>query len=70
MLGTHECDDGNTIDGDGCSSDCKIEPCWECDRLSPSNCNIDPALSIGITDSTFAADNSNVAINFNNSIVL
>lgn len=21
----HECDDGNTIDGDGCSSECTVE---------------------------------------------
>ena len=25
--GIEECDDGNTIPGDGCSADCKIEPC-------------------------------------------
>src|SRR5690625_3421629 len=23
-----ECDDGNNIDGDGCSADCMIEPGW------------------------------------------
>jgi cysteine-rich repeat protein len=30
LLG-EECDDGNTLDGDGCSSDCKYES-WGCDR--------------------------------------
>jgi cysteine-rich repeat protein len=25
-----ECDDGNNIDGDGCSSTCKVEHTWEC----------------------------------------
>ena len=25
-----ECDDGNLIDGDGCSSDCKLEPNYRC----------------------------------------
>jgi len=25
-----ECDDGNNIDGDGCSSTCKVEAEWEC----------------------------------------
>lgn len=25
-----ECDDGNTKNGDGCSSMCKVEPGWEC----------------------------------------
>jgi cysteine-rich repeat protein len=26
-----ECDDGNTLNGDGCSSQCKLDdPCWDC----------------------------------------
>lgn len=25
-----ECDDGNRLDGDGCSADCTIEPGWDC----------------------------------------
>jgi len=24
------CDDGNKLDGDGCSSTCQVEACWEC----------------------------------------
>ena len=31
-MGTYECDDGNNIDGDGCSSTCKIEDGFECKR--------------------------------------
>jgi len=26
------CDDGNTISGDGCSSDCKVEPGYQCEQ--------------------------------------
>merc|ERR1719231_2067495 len=26
-----QCDDGNTEDGDGCSSSCMVEPGWLCD---------------------------------------
>ena len=26
-----ECEDGNTEDGDGCSSTCYVEPGWTCD---------------------------------------
>ena len=26
----YECDDGNNVDGDGCSSTCTIEPGYEC----------------------------------------
>ena len=29
-MGLNECDDGNLIDGDGCSSKCKIEPNYSC----------------------------------------
>ena len=35
------CDDGNTIDGDGCSSDCKVEPFHICDggdETKPDTC--------------------------------
>lgn len=31
-LGAHECDDGNTIDGDGCDSKCRIEPGYKCHK--------------------------------------
>ena len=36
--GLAECDDGNTIDGDGCSSDCKIEIGWNCSSQSTTIC--------------------------------
>jgi len=31
-IGLNECDDGNTNDGDGCNSECKIENGWNCVR--------------------------------------
>ncbi len=30
LEGTEGCDDGNTTPGDGCASDCKLEPGWSC----------------------------------------
>ncbi len=27
-----ECDDGNNLDGDGCSADCKVESGYSCTR--------------------------------------
>ncbi|KAK9918751.1 hypothetical protein WJX75_006574 [Coccomyxa subellipsoidea] len=36
--GAEECDDGDTIDGDGCSAQCKVEAGWECTGQSPSEC--------------------------------
>lgn len=37
MRFTLACDDKNNIDGDGCSSDCKIEPGYHCVGGSPSS---------------------------------
>lgn len=39
--GSYGCDDGNLIDGDGCSSTCAVELGWECYAISallPSIC--------------------------------
>ena len=38
--GTEECDDGNTDDGDGCSSECTVENGWDC---SSGTCVLKPA---------------------------
>jgi len=35
------CDDGNTLDGDGCSAQCRVEPCFTC-AGSPSVCSPSP----------------------------
>jgi fibro-slime domain-containing protein len=29
-MGSKACDDGNKVDGDGCSSQCQVEPGWTC----------------------------------------
>jgi cysteine-rich repeat protein len=34
---TEECDDGNHSDGDGCSTECTVEPGWTCEN-EPSDC--------------------------------
>ncbi|KAK9814590.1 hypothetical protein WJX72_008328 [[Myrmecia] bisecta] len=38
LEGLEQCDDGNTQDGDGCSSSCKIEDGYECSGTQPSMC--------------------------------
>ncbi|CAI2377858.1 unnamed protein product [Moneuplotes crassus] len=39
VAGSEACDDSNTTENDGCSSDCsKIELGWECDQASPTVC--------------------------------
>lgn len=35
---TEECDDGNTINGDGCDRKCKVETGYTCSNSSPSIC--------------------------------
>lgn len=40
-LGEYGCDDGNNIDGDGCSSTCEVEDGWICSTYphdQPSVC--------------------------------
>jgi cysteine-rich repeat protein len=36
--GSERCDDGNTLNGDGCSSSCQVESGWTCNADSPTNC--------------------------------
>lgn len=39
----YQCDDGNVLNGDGCSSNCLVEPGWHCSKNSnlTSICSID-----------------------------
>ena len=40
-MGHVQCDDGNTVSGDGCSNDCQIERGWRCSggsHTSPDVC--------------------------------
>ncbi|TFH23527.1 MAG: hypothetical protein E4H03_05955 [Myxococcales bacterium] len=36
--GGEQCDDDNTVGGDGCSILCQVEPCHSCDASEPSSC--------------------------------
>lgn len=35
-FGLNQCDDGNTLSGDGCSSTCQLEANWDCSGGSPT----------------------------------
>ena len=35
-LGYNECDDGNTLDNDGCNGFCQLEPGYLCEGGSPT----------------------------------
>ncbi|RXN20770.1 pappalysin-2 isoform X1 [Labeo rohita] len=39
LQGTEDCDDGNLLDGDGCSKKCQVEPGFKCHGL-PSLCYV------------------------------
>lgn len=59
--GTEDCDDGNYINGDGCSGTCQLESYYQCDTSLPNVCRIDAVVSlrvVGISRLTSA----NVAI--------
>ncbi len=38
ILLNEDCDDGNAVSGDGCSSVCKVETGFNCNRGQPSTC--------------------------------
>ncbi len=48
------CDDGNTVDGDGCSATCNIEPGWQCS--TPGVACYQPACGDGRVDVIFTPD--------------
>lgn len=61
-----ECDDGNLIDGDGCSSVCTVEHGWQCLSGDPSYCykHLRPwIINYGISD-----DSSLIFLEFNTSV--
>ncbi len=67
MYLSETCDDGNTIDADGCSSDCLIEDGWTCVRqlvgkrpITTSICSIGSSLcGNGFIDDEETCDDKN-----------
>lgn len=59
-----DCDDGNTKDGDGCSSICAVEENYTCKTTRPYYCSYNKPLELGILSVTKADDNNtlNIAI--------
>ena len=53
--GDEACDDGNSVDGDGCSTTCVREDGWQCDDASPSGC-VAPDLSVRVVAAAFVAN--------------
>ena len=62
ITGYEECDDGNTEDGDGCSSTGIIEPGWSC-LGEPSVCNTDCTFTSAEWSSSEVSGGTNVNLN-------
>ncbi|MEK7703551.1 MAG: DUF4215 domain-containing protein [Myxococcota bacterium] len=64
--GFGNCDDGNTTNGDGCSSQCAVESGWRCEgspsvcRLCDASCN--PLCGNGELDDSETCDDGNVVV--------
>jgi cysteine-rich repeat protein len=52
------CDDGNTNDGDGCSSHCQVEPYWNCDPTG-KKCTHQVVCGDGMLEAPEACDDGN-----------
>lgn len=55
ILFTLECDDGNLLNGDGCSSECRVETNYTCvngSSTSPSLCSYNQPLDLTLTSSS------------------
>jgi cysteine-rich repeat protein len=61
MMGEFECDDGNTIDGDGCDKECKKEPNAICDTSSSTGSCYLPGYNIAYVEGMYKV---NLKFNF------
>ncbi|MBU2259898.1 DUF4215 domain-containing protein [Patescibacteria group bacterium] len=55
-VGHEGCDDGDTSNGDGCSSTCTVESGWTCNGTAPSICQ---KCANGLVEGTEACDDNN-----------
>jgi cysteine-rich repeat protein len=53
------CDDGNTLNGDGCSSVCTIEPLWNCKN---SSCQLLVTPNISVISVNSVSKNNQIII--------
>jgi cysteine-rich repeat protein len=63
-FGLLACDDGNTEDGDGCSSTCEIEQDWSCSGGSPTSMDVCTYVELDIVGLE-VTENNNLILQFN-----
>ena len=69
LVGSELCDDGNTIDGDGCSASCSTESGYKCPYISGlSRCSC--STTITISGATWDNNYHNIAITFSKNIYI
>ena len=67
--GTEQCDDGNTVSGDGCSSTCTVEPNFICvggSLTTPDICYC----NLAVTSAAFSGRWTIITVNFNQNIAI
>jgi cysteine-rich repeat protein len=64
MVFTYKCDDGNNIDGDGCSSTCQNEKNYKCvgSKTTPSHCRFIGFVSLKVTSVDKVVDENKIMI--------
>lgn len=63
-FGLLQCDDGNSIDGDGCSRACEVEMDWTCTGGSPTARDVCSYVVLDI-ESLQVTENNNLILAFN-----
>lgn len=67
---TESCDDGNQIDGDGCSSDCLVEVGFDCDETNACHATcgdglvVGPELCDGISDGEYCSSDCTEVVGY------
>lgn len=59
-MGYFSCDDGNLLNGDGCSSICIIENGWQCSHTGPTRDICSEVCGVGINLGSKACDDGNL----------
>ena len=71
LLVSYQCDDGNLLNGDGCDSNCNIEPGWDCGYGHPDIADFCwPLERPLITAGSISADNTNILVTLNRTVLV
>jgi cysteine-rich repeat protein len=67
----YQCDDGNLVNGDGCSSTCTIEAGWDCGYGTPDIADFCyPLQRPEITGAAISTDNTVIQVSMNRTVAV